>query len=207
MAGWEYTDHPKFSDALLVERARRSLLLIRQNGASFALRTSQDTRSIHSAYFNDLTPDYAPYYAGHYRGENFEFLSGYNVVVAGVSGSPAQLVQSHMSTLSDQIRAAIASLDVNWSMSDESVHSKATLLARMVQVAAAIFVAFVSIHPYANGNGHTARIMLIAITGRYGYWHFKMPVHPGPGNEMNQAIADYRMGNRATLENYIRSSL
>jgi len=51
-------------------------------------------------------------------------------------------------------------------------------LAYAVIFACSIFVTFLQIHPYANGNGHAARLVVWAILGRYGYWPKSWPIEP-----------------------------
>ena len=41
---------------------------------------------------------------------------------------------------------------------------------------------FVHIHPYANGNGHMGRLLVVAILGRYGYWLQKWTIDPNPSS-------------------------
>jgi Fic family protein len=71
----------------------------------------------------------------------------------------------------------------------------------LVQVTAKLFSRFLAIHPYANGNGHAARFLAIAILHRYGYWPAKFPVEPRPsGSEYSEAIKQSQWGNPAPLE-------
>jgi Fic family protein len=43
-----------------------------------------------------------------------------------------------------------------------------------------MFLAFVTIHPYANGNGHAARLVVWALLLRYGFQPTGWPVDPRP---------------------------
>ena len=78
-------------------------------------------------------------------------------------------------------------------------------LKHVVAVACSIFDMFLRIHPYANGNGHIARLILTAILLRYGHRPKKLPVHPKPPahSPYSSAIAAYQSGNPLPLQEYI----
>jgi len=73
-----------------------------------------------------------------------------------------------------------------------------------IAFACQIFVDFLTVHPYANGNGHSARLCLISILFRYGIllrgWH----VDPRPADPpYSDMIKDYRDGNQTQFEEYV----
>jgi Fic family protein len=79
-----------------------------------------------------------------------------------------------MEELRNEIRAGLAALDANILLSPEQ------RLRYLVALAAHVFVAFLTIHPYANGNGHAARLIVWSVFGRYGHWPKNWPVEPRP---------------------------
>ncbi|MGO7815608.1 Fic family protein, partial [Rhizobium ruizarguesonis] len=67
---------------------------------------------------------------------------------------------------------------------------------RAIELAAALFVYFLEVHPYANGNGHMGRFLLQSLLGRYGlYFNSNFNMHPRPKDPAyTSAISQYRNG-------------
>jgi Fic family protein len=161
-----------------------------------------DTRRLHGAYFRGLAPRRHAYFVGHYRGEAYLCLRYYEVEVGGHRGHPAGFVEKEMEAFAWEIRSTIRDLDFLQTVRD--VHfSKRDKLFRTVQIAAALFYKFLYIHPYADGNGHVARLFLVAVLARYGIQLSRFPVHPRPDKGYDEFVRQYALGNRAPLENYI----
>ena len=76
-------------------------------------------------------------------------------------------------------------------------------LQRTVEVAAALLVYFMEIHPYADGNGHMGRFLLLAIFARYQLYRARFPLHPRPAPPYINLIPIYRQGNKVPLIKYI----
>ncbi len=194
--GWEYNNH-----------AHRSVIPARIGDILVDLATNQidtlalasDTRPHHLRIFQHLTPIGHEYYSGHYRGEFFRCLRFYEVIVPGDSrvGAPPLSVQFLMDEISSEIRAGILALDANVLLSDKQK------LHYIVTLACHVFVRFLTVHPYANGNGHAGRLLVWGILGRYGYWPRRWPVDPRPPEPYTQLIISYREGDRSPLESYI----
>jgi Fic family protein len=86
---------------------------------------------------------------------------------------------------------------------DQNVALRAEDKARYVVTAScSVFVKFLTIHPYLNGNGHAARLIVWSLLLRYGYRPWRWTIEPGP--EPRQVyldqIANYRSGNYQPLE-------
>jgi fido (protein-threonine AMPylation protein) len=112
-----------------------------------------------------------------------------------------------MALLAGDIEGALNDCDVVW-MVPNAVFSAAEKLTKVVRVAVAIFVYFLEIHPYANGNGHAARFILIAALARHGIFLRRWQLHPRPQDPpYNDAIAEYRSGNRGLLERFVLSCI
>jgi Fic family protein len=80
--------------------------------------------------------------------------------------------------------------------------------ANAVALVSALFEQFLRIHPFANGNGHAARLLLIAMLGRSGYWLQRFRIEPRPPEPTySEAIKASRDGNRAPLEQFVLSLL
>jgi Fic family protein len=87
--------------------------------------------------------------------------------------------------------------------------SEPAKLVLFVQMAAALFVEFLEIHPYANGNGHMARTMLLFLLARRNLFPARAwNIDPKPADPpYSNLISQYRSGNRDTLIKFIIDAL
>lgn len=204
---WEYSNN-RDSSSILKEEIRQILLDFRK-GKIDHLSTASNTKNIHYRMFHKLVPSECPYYAGHYRGEDFRCLKYYRVGVRGdrrVGFEPHQ-VFGYMSELSNIIRESVAGIDQGMKLPNAQMPLKEKILYLVVAVCR-IFEIFLRIHPYVNGNGHTARFCVWAILGRYGLWPKRWPIDPRPPDPpYTSLILEYRNGNPHPLEEYIMQTL
>lgn len=197
---WEYDNIPEARDAVR-ERAVQLLLRLRSSGDE-CKTTAVDTRSSHAQLFDKLTPTGFDYYAGHYRGEPFPCLLHYRV---GIKADPLVGAEPHevigeMAQLEGDVLESVSVLDAFVAQG----RSRVANLLQIVKVAARLFVQFLTIHPYANGNGHAGRLVVCALLGRYGFWMSKWNVEPRPVEPAySQSIASYRRGYIVALEKFI----
>lgn len=198
---WDYSTHPD-RPRLLTGRVEQFLRDVRMRGLLTASIAS-DTRVTHGHFFSGLTPPGIDYYAGHYRGEPLLCLKSYTV---GVRGDPSvgfqpSIVLENMARVGRAIDAGVTDLDRVHG--DSSVTDQDRLL-RTVRFACAIFELFLRIHPYADGNGHMARVIMIVLLDRYGYRPGRWPIEPRPANPpYGNLIVRYRRGDRVPLEDYM----
>jgi hypothetical protein len=198
---WEYQDHPR-KQQILAERVAavlRDLAL----GVVDSRQVAMDTRPVHLYCFLELTPPGHEYYAGHYRGEPYRCLRHCSVGIAGDPrvGYPPQSVRYWMQELERITASGLHALD-----SDVLLSPKQRLWSLVVFICR-VFEFFLRIHPYVNGNGHTARFILWSGLGRYGHWPRRWTVEPRPGPPYLDVIRMYRDGNHEALESYVLSML
>lgn len=201
---WEYDKIPGH-DQLLYERTKSTLEIIARLAPAELLLRVKDTRSVHGSYFRDLTPPATPYYAGNYRGADYLCLRSYEVQIKGDNrvGHPASMVAQRMLTLASDIEEALRACEIA-RVVPNSILSPLDKLAKTVDAATAIFVYFLEIHPYANGNGHAARFILTAILARYGIVMRRWRMHPRPSDPpYTDAIRLYRSGYREPLVRFV----
>jgi hypothetical protein len=199
--GWDYENHPQ--RASVPVRVSEILIAI-SNGTMNTFVVASDTREVHGRIFHQLTPVGCEYYAGHYRGEAFRCLRFYSVRIPADPrvGAPPAGVAFLMRDLNTEIRAGIMALDTNILLTQKE------RLQCIMALACHAFVAFLTIHPYANGNGHAGRLIIWSILGRYGYWPRRWPVDPRPPDPpYSQLIVQHRNGNVVPLEQYVLQTL
>jgi hypothetical protein len=204
---WEYSNFPG-SVAALKQRGPIILRWIRSQSPDDRIRFVCDTRPTHSELFDGLTPRDTPYYAGHYRGEDYLCLrhSEVGIPINPKVGRPPELVLDDMQRLERLVWENIIKLDQVWSVPNIVIGKEAKLL-RIVEVIAAIFCTFLLIHPYRNGNGHMARLIAIAIFSRYNLRAQKWTFNARPPDPYSEAIAQYQNGNRQPFVTYLLNCL
>ena len=161
---WEYTDVTGY-DGILRQQAGPAIERLLGLSRPDLLREAKDTRRVHAAIFRGLTPAGFDYYAGHYRGENFICLRDREVGILGdprVGHLPSQ-VHGGMIGYGTAIQQFADQCEVLLPF-DEAIISNDEKTIRIVRLAVALFVYFLEIHPYLNGNGHIARLFLIFLT-------------------------------------------
>lgn len=205
---WEYTNVAGYKNILRAATLKTVMAL--RNRTFDAAPFVSDTRGIHFDLFSDLTPHQdQKYLAGHYRGENYRCLKYLAVGIQSDPrvGCPPEQVLGHMTLFSREILGAISSLDAAFKVPN-SLLSQKDKIKYAVMAVSKFFELFLRIHPYANGNGHIARFLVIAILGRYDFWLTDFPLEPRPKDpEYTDAIVAYRNGNPYLLEAFILSRI
>lgn len=199
---WEYSRHPQHLTVVPARVAQLLGGLVR--GSVDTIATAADTREAHLHIFREVTPPGFEYYAGHYRGEAFACLQSYEVQIHGDPrvGVAATGVLFSVREFGQQVHAAISALDSNVLLTPKE------RLGYIVPLACRALVQFLTIHPYANGNGHAGRLIVWSILGRYGFWPRRWPVDPRPPDPpYTDLITLHRDGNYRPLEQWILQSL
>lgn len=198
---FEYDDH---SERGLLRQRIEGLLVDLKRGQLVTYAFVADSRPSHREMFADLTPPGHDYFAGNYRGESFRCLRYYEVMIESDPrvGESAAHVANRMAALAGLIERGLRKLDQLHAASSSTPDALRILEA--VTLACDVFVSFLTIHPYANGNGHVARLILWAILGRHGYWPIGWRVEPRPDDPpYSSFIERYRSGQRAPLQQWV----
>lgn len=131
-------------------------------------------------------------YAGHLRGDvAVPTLVDYEVAVGPKQGVWSSDVEAAVATLLNQVAAAVVKLDavlpvgVRPATVDE--------LQAVVNLTAVVHGEWVRIHPFANGNGRTARVWAAWLALRYGLPVF-VTVKPRPNDAAYAQAAFASMG-------------
>jgi hypothetical protein len=129
-----------------------------------------------------------PNRVGRFRGE--AGLEGYDVEVGGLPGALAPDVAAELSEFDRKLRLAIATLDP---LIRPSQNLTADNLAAVLALCAWAHSEWVRIHPFANGNGRTARLWVNSIAMRYGLPPF-LRIRPRPGDGYGRVSAAAMQG-------------
>jgi hypothetical protein len=196
---FEYSNHP---DAVDVLREKQTQLLRQiESGLVDATAASTNTRPYHRHLFHELCPPHCFYYAGHYRGDSHRCLKFYEVSVGSDSlvGYPPSSVSGALAELAVSLRADIAGFDAAFRIPRVQLSPSQRVLY-IVAFACRVFVQFLTIHPYANGNGHIARFILTIILYRYGIGLKEWAIDPRPSPPYSELISKHRRGDHEPLE-------
>lgn len=154
--------------------------------------------------FYGMMPEKCSYLAGNYRGSKFPCLVNYNVKV-GMDpkvGVTASMVPLFMAGFENGLSDALTKFEEKFNQQPSpSAQQKAVLLAQFVGILSAFLVNFLTIHPYANGNGHMARLLVWVLLGRFGYWPVDWPLDSSPPYHV--ALTQYRNGTKTPLEQFL----
>jgi hypothetical protein len=129
-----------------------------------------------------------PQLVGRFRGETG--LENYNVKVGDLPGVRASDVSAELAEFDRKVRLAIAELDQLISPAQELTGDD---LAAILTLSAWAHSEWVRIHPFANGNGRTARLWVNSIAMRYGLPPF-LRLRPRPGGGYDRAAAAAMQG-------------
>jgi fido (protein-threonine AMPylation protein) len=204
---WEYSNDPRCKQVLAAQAA--AILRELRGGQLDTGRIASDTRSAHRRLFVDLAPAGFDYYAGNYRGSTHACLRDYEVQVPGDPrvGAPAQEVALFMLQFGNLVDSGLGALDAAEQVPLAELSNADRVVYRVV-LGCRLFVDFLGIHPYANGNGHAARLIMNAVLGRYGLWPTRWPVEPRPPDPpYTECITRYRDGDAEPLHRFVMGLL
>lgn len=130
-----------------------------------------------------------PYYAGEIRDSDPDLpeLDGYEVEVGGFAGAPSATVPQELTRFEETTRRATGVLDATIPAGSEP--SDNNRLLSVLTLCASLHGEWVRIHPFANGNGRTARMWANWAALRYGLPPF-VRIRPRPAG-IAYALAAY----------------
>lgn len=116
-----------------------------------------------------------PKYVGAFRGE--AGLENAQVQVNGIFGVAAPEVADALGEFEQRLQAAVAYLD---NLVPPGAEPNADQISAIIEICAWAHAEWVRIHPFANGNGRTARLWANSLALRYGLPPF-VGLRPRPG--------------------------
>jgi Fic family protein len=184
MADWD-ADTPQLNDNLT-----RLLRRIREDARRRDSPTVEDARHWHAEAMQNLqVPDQK--FVGAFRGE--AGLENIQVRMAGRYGVTAPEVAAELAHFEQVLQRAIGRLD-EWIPREAELD--ADQLSAIVEVCAWAHAEWVRIHPFANGNGRTARLWVNSIASRYRLPPF-LRLRPRPAGSYGIASERAMLGDRA----------
>lgn len=144
--------------------------------------TIEIARGWHRDIMEGLVPP-DPNLVGRFRGE--AGLEDYNVKIGDLYGVRAAEVSAELVEFDRKLRLAVAELD---GLIEPGQDLTADDLQAVLTLCAWAHSDWVRIHPFANGNGRTARLWVNSIAMRYGLPPF-LRIRPRPDNEYGRVSA------------------
>ncbi len=140
-----------------------------------------------------------PYYAGEPRDSDPDYpeLQGYEVAVGTARGTPSDLVPAALGGFEASAQRAVSGLDDAIPLAARPANGRE--LHGVLSLCAVLHGEWVRIHPFANGNGRTARLWANWAALRYGLPPF-VTIKPRPGNPYGlAAVASMSGSHTATV--------
>jgi fido (protein-threonine AMPylation protein) len=189
---WDYETHPKIKQL----RARCDWLtaLAAKRPARFA-KYGFDTRPGHRLMFAPFAPTACRCFAGTFRGDSScSHLVNYSVHVHGTNvGAPPNHVAAQMAVFDTRCKLLF---DL-YTKSSQTL-DPAEALVKLIDILCDLLESFFTIHPYANGNGHTGRLLVWVLLARHGFIPRKWSIDAK--QPYGRALNAYRAGKPRELQ-------
>jgi fido (protein-threonine AMPylation protein) len=205
-----WNDDPPASESRILANARSLLRAIGQEADRRLPPAVASAQDWHRRLYDGIDLP-VPYYAGEIRDSDDRYpeLYGYEVAVGPFRGVASQLVPQELESFESNARDAIARLD-SALPAGEAAASSADLYG-VLTLCALLHGEWIRIHPFANGNGRTARIWANWAALRYGLPPF-VSIKPRPhGNPYALAAVAGMQGQHevavAAFDQMLRASL
>lgn len=196
---WDYSTHPNRSE--VAARCAFLLAVFRAKPKRFD-RYGLSTVPGHKYIFRGMAPSTCEYLVGNYRGSDFLCLKTLRVGVAADSkvGTLPKDVRKHMREFETQLSSVVARFH-SFIETAEAQANPASVLAKFVSIACIFLTKFLTIHPYANGNGHMGRLIVWILLGRFGFWPVAWPLDASPN--YYTALTLHRNGTHGPLNQFL----
>lgn len=196
---WDYEDH---ENRHLVTKACHDIQVRVSSNFSEIKEVMKLTRPYHHEIFKCVVPDDKEAYAGNYRGSDYPYLKYYNVCIGSHIGEEAARVHQTMQSFHTLLAAAIS--DFESKTTQFSQKKRVVIYARLISH---FVVTFLSIHPYANGNGHISRLIAWALFSYKGFNVINWDLDKRPDRPFDDFIAMYQQGRKEAMVIYFLTLL
>lgn len=171
----------------LIQQRLQSVLEGIIEGERRQFPTAELVCSWHKSIFGRLVP--VPYYGGGFRNDNPKepCLQDYEVVVGPTDGAPSKEVLPRVETFFKEFQSKVRKLDQG---TQQGSHFGASEIDELASLAAWAHGEWVRIHPFANGNGRTARLLANYVFIRYDFGPVPiLRLRPRPDQPYGRAAA------------------
>lgn len=145
-------------------------------------------------------------YVGNYRGTPLPYIEHYEVWFGGGAyrGTPPAQVQAALAAMSGSLQTNLDELDAVMTSKSDVTREFAN---RIIAAAARHYIEWIRIHPFADGNGRTARLLINNLFLRY--WQpIVLPGRPPPERAvLMSATATALAGDFRPLERFLKHRL
>lgn len=193
-----WNDDPPGASPILRRNLAALLRRLIAEAPSRAAPTVELARGWHRAIFSGLELPVA-YYAGEIRDDDPRYpeLIGYEVRVGSRPGVPARDVPRELERFEHGLCRAVGILDRELPVGERP--GEPGVLGSVITLCAFAHGEWARIHPFANGNGHTARLWANRCALRYGLPPF-VRLRPRPeGHRYARAAADSMAGDHRAM--------
>lgn len=188
-----WNDDPPESAVQILENAAAVLRDLAAEAGRRVAPTVAMAQEWHRRLYRDV-PLPIPYYAGEPRGSDPDCpeLQGYEVMIGRFQGTPSAQVPGALAGFESSARKAVSALDE--AIQVGQLPAKGEELHGVLSLCAVLHGEWVQIHPFANGNGRTARLWANWAALRYGLPPF-VTIKPRPRDPYDLAAAASMRGN------------
>jgi Fic family protein len=172
---------------------------IQQDAQQRTQPTLQQVRQWHGTLMQGLNVP-SPAYVGRFRGEDGVKV---NVYIGSAAGVPHAQVADELRRFEQRLQRAVEALDQRYP-SGEALDEDG--LAAVIDLAGWAHAEWVRIHPFANGNGRTARLWANSLLVRYGLPPV-LRLRPRPGGTYGAAGARAMEGDWGPTARHLRRLL
>lgn len=193
---WE--DQPG-SESQIAANAANVLTLIAEEADQRIAPTVAMAQQWHRDLYDGL-PRPFDYYAGEVRDSDpaFPELIAYEVEVAGIRGFPSAVVPQALQRFEQAAQVVAGTLDAAISVGNDPSTMQPQELQAVLTYCASLHGEWIRIHPFANGNGRTARLWANWSALRYGLPPF-VTIKPRPHDPYGTAALHSMRGNHTVM--------
>jgi fido (protein-threonine AMPylation protein) len=182
----------------IAEEKRRHVLerLVRKDYAKPP--SAELVKSWHKEMFEGIAPHAD--YVGQFRDKDrtSHCLQDYEVVVGGLPGANSRHVLFEVETFFEDFNAKLNTLEISFPMGGDRPPTLVEV-SGVVKLVAWAHGEWVRIHPFANGNGRTARLLANYILIRFGFGP-ALTIRPRPGQPYGKAARASMEGDHILME-------
>jgi fido (protein-threonine AMPylation protein) len=164
-----WNDDPQGSDPQIFANGQRIVVELLTAARQRDAPSLELARRWHREFYAGVTLP-VPYYAGEFRDSDPSMpnLFGYEVGVGSSPGVRSAAVPAELGRFVGAMSSAVASLDSAIAVGQPPANLSRAELEAVLRLAAIAHGEWIRIHPFANGNGRTARLWANWVAARYG---------------------------------------